>query len=405
MIKKENASIFLYVNKRSLVLLVFDGLGAGETLDSFAFGDQGSNTLKNVTDNGSLAISSLKRFGLYNILGQNNESLASWGKLTPQSIGKSTVEGHWEMMGKVTKDKFDTFPEGFPDEFLSELAQRIGRGIINAKVGSGTTLISLHGQEHMSTGKPIVYTSADSVLQIAAHEDIVTVGELYQMCEIAQSLLELNNINVARVIARPFIGYSDNFVRTSRRKDFPKNIPEPNTLSKLKNAGITISTIGRTSDLFSNYADYSTSTINNIDGLDYARMFRQEHHGFVIANLEDFDMSFGHRRDKEGFAESLCMLDSEWTRFTMSMGNGDLLLVTSDHGNDPTFTSHTDHTREYSILLGYMKGYRGVNLGTRKMVDVSATINDYFGLDILNGESFLNLIKSEKKTKINFDAE
>lgn len=393
------------MNKGSLVLLVFDGLGAGETSDSFAFGDQGANTLKNVTDNGLLAISSLKRFGLYNILGQNNDSLASWGKLTPQSTGKSTVEGHWELMGKVTTDRFDTFPEGFSDEFINELAYRIGRGIINGKVGSGTELISTHGQEHIKTGKPIVYTSADSVLQIAAHEDIVTVGELYQMCEIAQSLLELNNINIARVIARPFIGYQDCFVRTSRRRDFPKCIPEPNTLSRLKDAGVTISTIGRTSDLFGNYADYSTSTINNIDGLDYAKMFRQEHHGFVIANLEDFDMSFGHRRDKEGFAESLCMLDSEWTRFTMSMGNGDLLLVTSDHGNDPTFISHTDHTREDSILLGYMKGYRGVNLGSRKMVDVGATVCNYFGLETSTGQSFLELIKSDKKTKANYDAE
>lgn len=393
------------MNKRSLVLLIFDGLGAGETLDSFSFGDQGANTLKNVTENGLLAIPSLKRFGLYNILGQNTDSLASWGKLTPQSVGKSTVEGHWELMGKVTTEKFDTFPQGFPDEFLDELAYRIGRGVINAKIGSGTALIAVHGQEHMATGKPIVYTSADSVLQIAAHEDIITVGELYQMCEIAQTLLELNNLNVARVIARPFIGYPECFVRTSRRKDFSKKIPEPNTLSILKNAGVSISTVGRTTDLFGNYADYSTPTINNIGGLDYTKMFRQEHHGFVIANLEDFDMNFGHRRDKEGFAESLCMLDSEWTRFTMSMGNNDLLLVTSDHGNDPTFAGHTDHTREHSILLGYMKGYRSNNLGTRKMVDVGATICDFFGLENTNGQSFLGLIKSEKKNKGNFDGE
>ncbi|NTU61626.1 MAG: phosphopentomutase [Caldiserica bacterium] len=338
---------------------------------------------------------------MYNILGQNNESQASWGKMTPESIGKSTVEGHWEMMGQVTANPFDTFPEGFSNELLGQFTEKTGRAVINARVGSGTKLIALHGDEHIATGKPIIYTSADSVLQIAAHEDIITVGELYQMCEIARDLLINNGFDVARVIARPFIGESGNFIRTSRRKDFVKSMPEPNVIRKLKDAGIAISTVGRTSDLFGNYADNSTTVINNIDALDYSKMFRQEHHDFIFANLEDFDMSFGHRRDKEGFAESLCMLDSEWTRFTMSMGNGDLLLVVSDHGNDPTFMAHTDHTRENTILLAYMKGYRGVDLGMRKMVDTGATICEFFGLKSDTGTSFLEQVKSERKTHKN----
>lgn len=389
------------MSKKSLVLVVLDGLGAGQAPDSDKFGDLGANTLKNVTDDGTLAIPALKRFGLYNILDQNNESQASWGTMTPKSLGKSTVEGHWEMMGQITDKPFDTFPEGFSSDILSQFSDKIGRGVINAKVGSGTRLIAEHGDEHLATGKPIIYTSADSVFQIAAHEDIVTVGELYQMCEIAKELLATNNLDVARVIARPFIGESGNFIRTSRRKDFVKPIPEPNTLRKLRDAGISVSTVGRTSDLFGNYADNSTTVINNIDALDYSKMFRQEYHDFIFANLEDFDMSFGHRRDKEGFAESLCMLDSEWTRFTMSMGNGDLLLVVSDHGNDPTFAAHTDHTREKTILLAYMKGYKGVDLGNRKMIDIGATICDFYGLLPDCGTSFLELVKSEKKSAKN----
>lgn len=389
------------MSKKSVVLLVLDGLGAGQAPDSDKFGDSGSNTIKNVTDDGTLAIPALKRFGLYNILGQNNESQASWGTMTPESIGKSTVEGHWEMMGQITDNPFDIFPQGFSDDLLNQFAEKIGRGVINARVGSGTKLITTHGDEHIATGKPIIYTSVDSVFQIAAHEDIITVGELYQMCEIAKDVLATNNLDVARVIARPFIGESGNFIRTSRRKDFVKPIPEPNAIKRLQDAGIIISTVGRTSDLFGNYAENSTTVINNIDALDYTKMFRQEHHDFIFTNLEDFDMSFGHRRDKEGFAESLCMLDSEWTRFTMSMGNGDLLLVVSDHGNDPTFMAHTDHTREKTILLAYMKGYRGVDLGNKKMVDIGATICDFYGLKSGSGTSFLDQVRSEKKSAKN----
>ena len=384
------------MNQKSVVILVLDGLGVGEATDASKYGDDGANTLLNVTDDGSLPIPNLKRFGLYNILDFHVDSLASWGKMTPHSIGKSTVEGHWEMMGQTKEIPFQTFPDGLPKELLDAFCERIGRGYLHGGLGSGTDLIDQFGAEHMSTGKPIVYTSADSVFQIAAHEDVIPVQELYQICLVARELLD-EGYDVARVIARPFTGEPGNFVRTSRRKDFTLPTPEENTLSILKNKGVPISAIGRITDLFGHYADFCHQSINNLEALDVARMCRQENRGLVFANLEDFDMSFGHRRDPEGFAESLCMLDVEWTRFTLSIGNGDLLLVVSDHGNDPTFKGHTDHTREYTMLLAYMKGYKGVNLGMRNMVDVGATVLDFFGLKPTVGESFLPLVKSKRK--------
>jgi len=384
------------VNNKSVVIIVLDGLGVGTTPDSYLFGDDGANTLKSATDNGSLPIPSLKKFGLYNLLDQSNDSLASWGRMLPQSHGKSTVEGHWEMMGQIRRLPFQTFPDGFPQELLNEFSSRIGRGYLHGKPGSGTELINRFGAEHMTTGKPIVYTSADSVFQIAAHEDIIPVQELYQQCLIARELLD-NNYDVARVIARPFIGSDDNFIRTSRRKDFIQAIPEENTLSILKRNNIPFSAVGRIKDLFGNYADDFAETINNLDGLDYARMFRQQRHGLVFANLEDFDMNFGHRRDKTGFSECLCLLDLEWSKFTLSMGNNDLLLVVSDHGNDPCLTTHTDHTREYAMLLACIKGYRGVCLGDRDMIDIGATVLDFFDIKPGVGQSFLEQVKSQRR--------
>lgn len=384
------------VTNKSVVIIVLDGLGVGTAPDSYLFGDQDANTLKSVTDNGNLPVPSLKKFGLYNLLNQSNESLASWGKMLPQSHGKSTVEGHWEMMGQIRKVPFQTFPNGFPKELLDEFSSRIGRGYLHGMPGSGTELISRFGAEHMATGKPIVYTSADSVFQIAAHEDVIPVQELYQQCMVARGILD-RNYDVARVIARPFIGAEGNYIRTSRRKDFIQDIPEENALSILRQNSIPFSAVGRIKDLFGKYADDSVETINNLDGLDYARMFRQQRHGLVFANLEDFDMNFGHRRDKTGFSECLCLLDLEWSKFTLSMGNNDLLLVVSDHGNDPCLTTHTDHTREYALLLACIKGFRGVNLGDRKMIDVGATMLDFFDIKPLVGESFLDQVKSQKR--------
>jgi phosphopentomutase len=384
------------MTQKSVVLIVLDGLGVGQAPDAEKFGDIGANTLKNVTNDGSLAIPSLKKFGLYNLLDFSIDSLSSWGKMTPQSFGKSTVEGHWEMMGKIKNEPFAVFPEGFPAELLDAFSERIGRGYIFGRAGSGTELLDQFGQLHMETGKPIVYTSADSVFQIAAHEDIIPVGELYQICQVARELV--TPYDIARVIARPFIGSPGNFVRTSRRKDYVVPVPEENTLSILKSNDIPISAVGRVEDLFGEYAQFCYQTINNLEALDYVKMCRQEHHGLVFANLEDFDTFFGHRRDPEGFAESLCILDTEWTRMTMSMGNNDLLLVVSDHGNDPMFAGHTDHTREYTLLLACMKGYKGVNMGIRNMVDVGATILDYFDIKPTVGQSFLSLVRSEKKS-------
>ncbi len=388
------------MNGKSAVLLVIDGLGVGCLPDAAQYEDTGTSTLSHATENGKLSLPYLTKFGLYKFCGRNGPSQASTGRMVPKSSGKSTVEGHWEMMGQPKIDPFNVFPDGFSSEIMDTISKLIGRGLLGGQPASGTKIIEQLGERHQKTGMPIIYTSADSVLQVAAHENTIPANELYEICKTIR-----NNFNqpdsFARVIARPFAGEPGNYYRTSRRRDFTLKIPEPNVLSELKKRNINISGVGRIADLFPEYLDTFDNPPGNIECLERTKMYRQMYHGFVFANLEDLDMLYGHRRDKQGYAKSLAELDEAWPKFLMSLANDDLLIVASDHGCDPTHEKHTDHTREYTMLMCYMKGYEGVDLGTRQsLCDVGATILDFFGINPSCGESVLKDVTScKKKTK------
>lgn len=378
---------------KSLILLVLDGLGAGDTPDCENFRDKGNNTLEHATYNCTLAIPNLKKLGLYNTICQRKSQCnASFGKMQPVSHGKSTMEGHWEMMGVPTTTPYPLFPNGFASEIMGKLQEQTGRKYLWNRQASGTQIINQLGDEHVKTGMPIIYTSGDSVMQISAHEDVVSIPELYEICKIARIIMIGAN-SVTRIIARPFLGANGSYYRTSRRRDFCLQVPTPNALSKLKEAGIPISGVGRIADLFNEYLGYYDYSTSIGDCIEKTRLFKKKNKGFIFANCEEFDMLYGHRRDKDGFAQGLTVLDKSWPTLVRSLSNNDLLIVTSDHGNDPTCTAHTDHTREYSILLAYMKGRKSVNLGIRSSLgDIGSTVLDFFGLKPEFGKSFLNEI-------------
>jgi phosphopentomutase len=382
--------------KKSCILIVVDSLGVGEMDDAASYGDSGASTFEHVTDNGSLELRNLERFGFYKLLGKEGLPNASWTKLIPKSKGKSSVEGHWEMMGVVTEKKMPTFPDGFSQEILDELSSKIGRSVLYGKPASGTEIIDKLGERHIDTGFPIIYTSADSVMQIAAHEDIIPVKELYEICHIARQMMTGESA-VARIIARPFNGQPGEFTRTNRRKDFPLQIPKPNNLLEIMNSDHSVTCIGRTADFFSDCCNRTDKPVNLEESMLSAMMYRKLRGGLIFLNLGDFDSKYGHRRDKQGYANELKKLDDAWSSLILSLGNNDLLLVTSDHGNDPTFTSHTDHTREKTFVLGYMKGYRGHKLENVEVVDISATICEYFDISPVVGKSFLDQITSKRK--------
>lgn len=380
---------------KSLILLILDGLGAGDAPDCASFGDKGNNTLEHATNNCTLAIPNLKKLGLYNTICPNKSPCnASYGKIKPVSHGKSTMEGHWEMMGVSTSIPYPVFPNGFTDETMGKLQEQTGRKYLWNRQASGTQIINQLGDEHVKTGMPIIYTSGDSVMQISAHEDVISVPELYEICKIARNIMIGAN-SITRVIARPFLGKDSTYYRTSRRRDFCLKIPTPNTLSRLKEAGIPITGVGRIADLFNECLDCYDYTTSIGDCIEKTRLFKKQNKGFVFANCEEFDMLYGHRRDKEGFAQELTILDKLWPTLVKSMGINDLLIVTSDHGNDPTCATHTDHTREYSILLAYMKGKKSVDLGIRSsLCDIGSTVLDFFGLKPEFGNSFLKEISN-----------
>lgn len=381
---------------KSAIIMVLDGLGAGDAPDCAEYGDENSNTLAHSTDNFKLNLPNFKKFGLYNLSG-NHKCLgtASYGLLTPKSNGKSTMEGHWEMMGVTTTNPYPTYPNGFPEDIVLQLQEKTGRRYLWNRPASGTEIISQLGDEHVRTAMPILYTSADSVMQISAHEDVISVPELYEICKIARIIMTGKD-SVSRVIARPFLGKDGSYHRTARRRDFCLEIPKPNALSKLKDSGIVISGVGRITDLFNQYLDFCDYSAGITDCIEKTRLFKKKNKGLVFTNCEEFDMLYGHRRDREGFAHALETLDKVWPNLIKSLGNEDLLIVTSDHGNDPTCSKHTDHTREYSILLAYMKGRKGIDLGIRgSLSDVGATILDFFGLPADFGESFLNKVRPQ----------
>lgn len=375
---------------RRVVIIVMDGCGVGAMPDAAAYGatDAESATLPHVAEAvGGLRLPTLQRLGLGNIAAIRGVvpagSASGWGRMAEASAGKDSVTGHWEMMGIVTAKPFPTYPRGFPREVMAEFEADIGRGTLGNIAGSGTDILTRFGPEHLATGKPIVYTSADSVFQLAAHEAIVPLEMLYAMCATARRLLKGRH-NVQRVIARPFVGDApENFQRTEHRRDFVLTPPTPNFLTALKQAGRTAQAIGVVADLFPRAcfarADRTQSNPAHLSALLAAVQAGRE--DLVFANCEDFDMLYGHRNDPAGFARSLEDFDAALGGIVGSLRPDDLLIITADHGNDPT-TASTDHSREYVPLL--VSGGAGAvqgNLGTRTtFADVAATSAHWLGV-------------------------
>ena len=373
---------------RRVIIVVLDGCGVGAMPDAAAYGatDAESATLPHVAEAvGGLQLPTLERLGLGHVAAIRGvaatESMGGWGRMAEASAGKDSVTGHWELMGVVTKTPFPTYPNGFPRNVIQEFEARIGRGTLGNVAGSGTEILKSFGMEQRATGKPIVYTSADSVFQVAAHEEVVPPTELYAMCEAARALLTAPN-NVQRVIARPFVGDGpEDFRRTEHRRDYPLVPPTLNLLTALQNAGKTAQAIGVIADLFprSYFARAERTQSNPAHLAAIGEAVRQGREDLVFANCEDFDMLYGHRNDPAGFARSLESFDAALGGIVGALKPDDLLILTADHGNDPT-TASTDHSREYVPLLVYGGGVRG-DLGTRAtLADVAATTAEWLGV-------------------------
>jgi len=386
-----------------VIIIILDGAGIGEMPDADEYGDVGSNTLPNTARVvGGLTLPNLQRMGLGNIAtieGVPPEANCSgcFGAMLERSKGKDTIIGHWEIAGIITHRQFPTYPHGFPPEIIELFEKKIGRGILGNYPASGTQIIMELGEEHIHTGKPIVYTSADSVFQIAAHEEVIPVEELYEMCRKARSILTGEH-NVARVIARPFVGSPGNFVRTDRRKDFSVPPPGPTVLDALREAGCEVVGIGKICDIFANQGVSRCVHIhNNLDGIQQTiEAIRTSRPGLIFTNLVDFDSLWGHRNDPKGFAAGLSQFDEYLPEIQTAMQEEDVLIVTADHGNDPT-TPSTDHSREKVPLLVWTKTlHQCVDLGEREtFADIAATISELFGLEIWPvGSSFVREITS-----------
>ncbi|WIV10976.1 phosphopentomutase [Proteiniborus sp. MB09-C3] len=385
----------------NVTLIVLDSVGVGELPDAYKYGDEGSNTLGNIIKNvKNIKLTNLNRLGLGSIDGVEgldyiDNVIGSYGKLSEKSPGKDTTTGHWEIGGIILKEPFPTFPNGFPDELISKYEELIGTKILGNKVASGTTILEELGEEHINTGYPIVYTSADSVFQIAAHEEVIPVDRLYELCEIARGIL-IDKYAVGRVIARPFVGKSGSFVRTSNRRDFSIKPIEETMLDIIKKAGLEVMAVGKIEDIFSGQGiTKSVHTVDNMNGVDNTIKYIKEHNrGLIFTNLVDFDMKYGHRNNVEGYARALEEFDNRLPEIIDCLNEDEILIITADHGCDPTTVS-TDHSREYIPVLIYGKKIkRGINIGIRNtFADIGATILDLLGLEGLNnGESFAHLI-------------
>ncbi len=383
-----------------VILLVLDSVGVGELPDARAYGDTGSDTLGNISRQIPLSLPNLRTLGLgrvasINAHGPEPEPRGAYGKMAEASPGKDSVTGHWELMGLVLDRAFALYPDGFPAEVIAEFEARIGRPILANRPASGTAIIEELGQEHVRTGRPIVYTSADSVFQIAAHEDVVPLAELYRWCEIAFEMVGLG-LGVGRVIARPFVGTEGAFVRTANRRDFALTPFAPTLLDRVKDAGLPVVAIGKIEDLFAGRGITSAvHTASDDQGVDeVVRAMDTVPNGLIVANLVDFDTQYGHRNDPAGYAANLERFDRRLGQLLPRLAPGDLLAITADHGNDPT-TASTDHAREYVPVLVTGAGVRrGVDVGTRSSFsDLGQTIADVFKVGPLaHGTSFLQEI-------------
>jgi phosphopentomutase len=378
--------------------MVLDSAGIGEMPDAADWGDAGADTLGNIFKSRVVSVPNLQKLGLGNIRPLNGvpaaeSPIGSYGKCTLKSNGKDTTTGHWEMAGIILKKAFPTFPNGFPQRIIDRFVTEANvPGILGNIPASGTEIIKELGEEHVRTGKPIVYTSADSVFQIAAHEEVVPIDRLYEMCEIARRILDGED-KVGRVIARPFLGTSAaDFKRTENRHDYAVPPPSENLLPMLKNAGLDVVCIGKIASIYDSLGVTEDLTAKNNDQtIDQTiNALNAESRGLIFSNLVDFDMLYGHRRDTEGYAKALEHFDSRLPEITAAMHDDDVLILTADHGNDPTYKG-SDHTREYAPLLVYGKTAKpGVDLGTRgSLSDIGQTIADNFGLNLVAGDSFL----------------
>ncbi len=383
-----------------ILVIVLDSVGIGALPDASQYGDEGAHTLGHIaeTRKGKLALPHLEQLGLGRIepivgIKAVEQPRAFYGKMAEVSAGKDTMTGHWELMGLKIDTPFRTFPNGFPRELLQRFEERTGRKTIGNKPASGTEIIAELGPTQMKTGEWIVYTSADSVFQIAAHEDVIPLEELYAACEIARELTKEGEYAVGRVIARPYVGEPGNFTRTENRKDYALKPPEPTVMNALSEAGYDCIAIGKINDIFSGEGiTEAVPTKNNLDGVDkIVATMQKPFRGLAFANLVDFDSLYGHRRDVEGYAAALEQFDQNVPRILGVAREDDLVIITADHGNDPTHHG-TDHTREYVPLLAWSPRFeKGDNLGVRStFADVAATIADNFGVTRpANGSSFL----------------
>lgn len=387
---------------RRIVLLIMDSVGAGQAPDANRFGDEGANTLQHIDEYvQGMNLPHLFSLGLGNILPfQKNHGTivqGAWGKMQEISAGKDTTSGHWEMMGHPIDTPFPVFPHAFPEELMERFIEKTGHGYLGNEVASGTEIIERLGKEHLATGHPIVYTSADSVFQIAAHEDILPLKELYRICEITRNEVCVGPYEVGRIIARPFIGELGSFVRTANRHDYSRMPNHDMVFTYLQKAGYAVHGFGKIGDIYA-HVDLTTSTPtkSNHDGMTVLRntLATCQDSGLYMINLVDFDSLYGHRRDPAGYAARLEELDRDLALLIKETGPEDLLLLTADHGNDPTFTG-TDHTREYVPLLAYAKDLIPTDLGIRQtFADIGQTILHNFAIDnTLIGTSFLSQLR------------
>ena len=382
------------------ILIVLDSVGVGELKDAKSYGDEGSHTLDNVYKScNGLEINELEKLGIGNIEGVNapkkcDNAIGAFGRCEEASKGKDTVTGHWEISGVILEEPLNTYPQGFSDDIINEFKKRANiEGILGNIVASGTQIIEDLGEEHVKTGYPIIYTSADSVFQIAAHEDIIPVEKLYEMCEIARNML-VDKWAVGRVIARPFIGEAPNFKRTSNRRDYALDPFNKTMLEYLKDANYEVAAVGKIEDIYNKKGITSAvHTKSNMDGVDKTLEYMDTvNEGLIFTNLVDFDMLYGHRNDPAGYGKALEDFDNRLEEIYSKMDEEDILIITADHGCDPT-TSSTDHSREHIPVLVYGKNIKqGVNIGTREtFADIGKTILDFFNVkNELVGKSFLN---------------
>jgi len=385
-----------------VIVIVLDSVGIGALPDAAAYGDEGSNTLGNIAKQVPLQVPVLRSLGLDRVVSlggvRPGRPRGAYGRMAEVSAGKDSVTGHWEMAGVVLERPFPTFPSGFPPEMIAEFERRIGRGTLGNVVASGTDIIDRLGAEHLRTGKPIVYTSADSVFQVAAHEDVIPIAEQYRICQAAFDLVA-RGAGVGRVIARPFVGAPGAFTRTANRHDYALDPTGDTLLDWLSRHGIAVVSIGKIADLFAGRGvTRSVSTSSDADGVDkLAAAMAETPAGLIFINLVDCDAVYGHRNDVAGYAANLERFDERLARVLPSLRDADLLVVTADHGNDPS-TPSTDHSREYvPILMTGLRVRKGTDIGTRAtFADLGQTIADNFGVGPLaHGSSFLEAIVEE----------